>query len=176
MFQMPRIGAPGEALNGAECRLLRAALCLERRHVAGIDSAMWPGEEPATLAQVTSWERSKGRGYPERIAALLQRLSEGVDRLALHVVGTADVQDGRRTISRPGRDEAREELRPYLGDVQLEEGDLRVGRSRAGFTGQANDLWDVLIDAAMVRAAMRFPAGVRVGPRADQGATPEGRA
>ena len=173
MPAFPTIGELGAELNGAECRLLRASLCLERRHVAGIASANWSIDgELVTLAQVTSWERSRARGYPDSIARLLRSLSQGIDNFARVLASSSDVGPG--WLERPSRAEAKAELRPYGEGACLDEEDLRVGRSTAGFTGQAADLWDVLTDAAMVRAALTFPAGVRVAnARADQSAPQE---
>ena len=162
MPKPPIIGAPGEALSGAECRVLRASLGMERRHVAAIASVLDgdPGGAQVSVHDVFRWERSREGAYPDWLGAVLSDLSHGVDDLARVIVGGSSIDNGSRTLHRPSRDEARERLAGYGGQRLANLGN--VDGDGPGVLEPADDAWDAVVDAAMVRAALTFPSGVRV--------------
>jgi hypothetical protein len=151
----PLIGLPGERLTGIESRTLREALHLERRHVAGLTTALglWDRGEAST-EDVTGWERSKGHGYPLAVSEVLQQLNAGVEDLVDHLY--------ERTYR--GKGEVATVIRPR-GDAHWSFPGLRdsvEGLSEAEADKQlrayGEDFWHSIVGAAITRLALALQA------------------
>jgi len=88
-------------LSGVECRTLRAALNLERRHVVAMANAMGLADREVTMALLTNWERSKARGYPGPLARALTQLEEATMSMALSLVADQGKGVDAGVIRRP---------------------------------------------------------------------------
>lgn len=138
-------GGADPSLTGLECRILRAMLTLERRHIAIL--AEFTGTTDVDTDRVTQWERSKGRGYPPALVTLLRDLIEelqGLGRTIANATG-ADA-DGRWTITRPGPIPIAQSLEAAMGR------DLTTAEHEA-LTEGSGDFWQRLMDVIVIEAA-----------------------
>lgn len=132
----------GDDLTGVECRALRTALGLERRHVSIFAEAL--GLDTEGGRRVMQWERSKGRGYPGELVDRLLDVDQAVQRLADDLADTAE-QTGQ--IRRP------------LGHRRIFTL-LDLGRQGFALSPEAlealdantGETWHALMDAAIARA------------------------
>lgn len=144
--------ADGDAcLNGVECRILRALLGLERRHVAVVADVILGIN--ATTERVTQWERSRERGYPETVVALLRDFMHRVGEYggALYLSGDREgacitLRAPRGVTFRGGLDWVASRPSPISAAA--------ADRIDAG----AGDFWQRLDDAALIEAARRAHA------------------
>ena len=149
------IGRPGDELTGVECRILRAALGLERRHVARFALAMGYGSVSPTPERVTAWERAKGRGYPPDLVQGLTTLDEAVEGWARQAVDEAQGH-GAPILWRPlGYRYAFAMLDLACYGLTLSPDQL------AGIDDVNGEFWVALADTAIARAALylRPPPG-----------------
>ncbi len=161
----PLVGRPGADLTGVESRILRAALNLERRHVIALCNALALTTDETTNARVVTWERSPGRGYPPALVAALNALNSAVDRLARSLLadGGTDSPDSPHgfAMGETIRPSTHATLRRPLGSRRVL-AVLQPDRDGLTFTtaqldaleNPTADLWQVLVDAAVVRAAL----------------------
>lgn len=153
-------GGGDARLNGVECRILRALLALERRHVAVVADVILGLD--ATTERVTQWERSRERGYPEAVVTLLRDL--------VHLVGEyggalyrAGAREGARITLHAPPDAA--VIRDSLDWGSMLPTPL-TAEAVAHLDAGAGDFWQRLGDAALVEAARRADGEglvVRVG-------------
>ncbi len=149
---MSTIGKFGDELSGVESRALRAALNLERRHVAVLVTAagLW-GKGACSTSDVNGWERSKGRGYPRAVVDDLMILDAAVSGLATILVeGSERDEDGAVATLRRPRGPMRVHQLLRLRTVGLEWGPDVI----AALDQEGGDFWDCLADAAVTRAAL----------------------
>lgn len=163
-------GPPGNALNGIECRTVRAALGLERRSVAAWANLRFHAPKPVTAADITSWERSKGRGYPQDLVEDLARLEMGVQQMAERMYADAVDKRTHLILRRPmgGR---RILAMLDLGNVGLilTEDQLAALDSADG----AREIWQALADAATVRAALEAARQYDLHPQIEMDRQPD---
>lgn len=165
------IGEPGRDLTGAECRVLRAALNLDRPHVVALCNALAIAE--ATQTQVTQWERSSGRGYPPALVDALSALERAVGGLSRRMAYLTP-PDPVATVLRPPAD-----LSPAALDVAAH--GLALDPARLPVLDQAGgDFWTRLVDAAAVRASLAMhrrghAVRVTIGRTPDEAIRPKGQ-
>lgn len=143
-------GLEGEDLTGAESRALRGALNLERRHIVALANALRIGDREVTTALLTSWERSKGRGYPTALVDALHALESAVEGWALNMAREATgVSFGDPAILRRplGAKRIHQVLEPGAVGLPLTAAQLSALDQGGG------DFWQALADAAITRAA-----------------------
>ncbi len=141
-------GSVGEPLTGQECRILRASLGLERRHVAVLaDIVLGMGD--ITTERVTGWERSRGRGYPAEVVTLLQTLAAAVERGARLILEdrAGDGGDDRPVILTPLE-------KGWAWQAVAKGYDISPDMIERIDSG-SGDLWPRLADAALVLASYR---------------------
>lgn len=142
------ISGLGNELTGVECRILRASLGLERRHVARFAEAMGYGRVEPTVERVTAWEKSKGRGYPPDLVDGLDRLDAAVDAWASE--GAAEsVGEWFAEMLRPlGHRHALRMLAPDRYGLRFTPDQLEAIDQPNG------EFWLALADTAIARAAL----------------------
>lgn len=140
----------GEFLSGPESRALRCALGLERRHVLTLVNALGLTPRVATMDTVTSWEKSRERGYPGEVVDALHALDTAVQTLAARYFATP-LDRGRAVLRRPlGAKRAHQLLAPADHGLDIPPGPLRILDHSGG------EFWVALADTALTRAALRF--------------------
>lgn len=164
----PLIGGGRRDLTGVECRILRASLGLERRHVARFIETLdlAPGAVDTTferinawIARLTAWEKAKGRGYPGALVQALTALEDAVEAWARQAASEAG-GEGEAVLYRPLG------ARHAFALLELDRYGLRLTPDQIAALDNPNgEIWLALADAAIARAALylRFwPIG---GPR-----------
>jgi|GEM_PF-2569189 len=139
-------GGADPTLNGAESRILRAMLTLERRHI-GILAGIVAGDQDVTTDRVTQWERSTGRGYPPELVTFLRHLIGEIQEMGRVMGDKTGIQpDGRCLLSRPEEASLRLLFRNVL------DRDLTDAEDKA-LTEGGGDFWQRLSDAMVIEAA-----------------------
>lgn len=146
------IGSRSRPLTGPESRALRAACCMERRHIVGLANALGVRDIEVTNSQVVSWERSKREGYPNPVRDALWRMESAVEGLAKDLEEQArhdrGQHDGVGVLRRPlGGRHALRLLRLPDHDLRFDEDQLEV------LDASGADFFTALVDAAITRAA-----------------------
>lgn len=167
------IGRHGKDLTGVECRILRAAVGLERRHLARIIDTLdlAPGvveakseRTSAWIDRITAWEKSKGRGYPAAVVVALTALEDAVQAWALQA-GDEAGGEGEAVLYRPLG------ARHAFALLELDRYGLTLTPAQMAALDNPNgEIWLALADTAIVRAALYLrPQPIR--PRRSEGAT-----
>jgi hypothetical protein len=150
------IGVRGQDLTGVECRILRAALGLERRHVSRFAQAMGYGTVDPTPERITAWEKAKGRGYPADLVAGLTALEGAVEAWARMATEEA-AGSGAYVLLRPLG------YRYAFAQLGLAGYGLTLTPDQLIALDDINgEIWLALADAAIARAALylRRPGGL----------------
>lgn len=143
LIDIPPDGDP--PLTGTESRLMRAALHLERRHVAVL-AEIALGRD-TTAERVTEWERSKGRGYPREVLVLLAQIGLAVEGLAASLAHDA-LATGPGVVRRPrGHDRI-----TALLDLPAQLGRAFTPTELRALDEGSGDFWQRLCDAAVLGA------------------------
>lgn len=144
----PLFGSRDANITGVESRTLRAALNLERRHVVAYANAMGLADRIVTMAVLTNWERSKGRGYPPPLVRGLSQLEQALWLMASDLATTAKQAPGTALVRRP------------LGARRIHQMLSRLYVFRPaeleGLDEGGGDFFQALADAAVARACLQL--------------------
>ncbi len=151
------LGRRGRDLTGVECRILRASLGLERRHVARFIETLdlAPGAVDTTferinawIGRLTAWEKAKGRGYPGALVQALTSLEDAVEAWARQAADEA-LGEGDAVLYRPLG------ARHAFALLELDRYGLRLTPDQIAALDNPNgEIWLALADAAIARAAL----------------------